>query len=117
MLLPLLGVCRQSRHRLTSMLHSAMSQWQQQSVCEPGMAGYPTDKSPGTMWTDSCSLAIDGGNTTTNLAPTSCDAGSGQAGAPMYGSNNNIRAMLVGGNQGIENWAVKVRALWAVYAS
>lgn len=72
------------------------------------ITGYPTDKAPGTMWTDNCSLAIDGGNTTTNLVPTSCDAGSGEAGAPMYGPNNNIRAMLVGGNQGIENWAVKI---------
>lgn len=62
-------------------------------------AGYPADKPPGTMWTDSCVITIDGANTTSNLVANTCDVSSGEAGAPMLGPSNRIRAMLVGGWQ------------------
>ena len=37
-----------------------------------------------------------------------CDSTHGQSGSPMWDSNNNVRAVLTGGNNGGVNWAVQV---------
>lgn len=72
-------------------------------------AGYPDDKPMYTMWSTTCNnTAFQNDDPNNHVVTHTCDSTHGQSGSPMYTSDNNVRAVLTGGNGGGLNWAIRI---------